>query len=204
VSGVLTIDVGAGTMDVLYFDVRRSEHFKAVARSPVASLAEQIEVSPGSLLILGTEMGGGPLSRALRKRARAGDVAISLSASRTVHHDPERVRSAGIRVLEDEAAEALAGEGSWSVIELGDLPIERLRQIVAGSAFLAFDAIGICAQDHGVPAAGFPARASPSSSPDHPRRDALPPRLPASRRGGSSRDDPAALDRQERAIASGR
>jgi len=155
VSGVLTIDVGAGTMDVLYFDVRRSEHFKAVARSPVASLAERIEASPGNLLILGAEMGGGPLSRALRKRARAGDVAISLSASRTVHHDPERVRSAGIRVLEDEAAEALAGEGSCSVIELGDLPIERLRQIVAGFGVpFAFDAIGICAQDHGVPAGG--------------------------------------------------
>jgi uncharacterized protein (DUF1786 family) len=100
-------------------------------------------------------MGGGPVSRALVRRARAGDVAISLSAAATVHHDLERVRSAGIRVIEDEAAEALAREGRQSVVELGDLPVERLRQIVAGFGVpFAFDAIGICAQDHGVPQRG--------------------------------------------------
>ena len=42
-SRILTVDIGAGTMDVLYLDTRRSEHFKAVVTSPVASLARQIE-----------------------------------------------------------------------------------------------------------------------------------------------------------------
>jgi len=154
-SRILTIDIGAGTMDVLYLDTRRSEHFKAVVRSPVASLARQIEAAAGKLLLLGREMGGGAVSRAVKERARNGDVVMSLSAFPTVHHDLERVRSAGIRVLEDEAAKAMAREGHHSVIELGDLPIDRLREIVSGfDVPFSFDVIGVCAQDHGVPPKG--------------------------------------------------
>jgi uncharacterized protein (DUF1786 family) len=116
-SRILTVDVGAGTMDVLYLDTRRSEQFKAVART--------------------------------------SDVVMSLSASPTVHHDLDRVRSAGIRVLEDEAAEAMAREDSHSVIEFGDLSIDRLREIVGGfDVPFSFDVVGICAQDHGVPSDG--------------------------------------------------
>ena len=152
---ILTIDIGAGTMDVLYLDTRRTEHFKAVVKSPVARLAGEIEAAAGKLLILGREMGGGALSRAVKERARAGDVVMSLSASPTVHHDLDRVRSARIRVVEDEAAEAMAREGGCSVIEFGDLPIDRLREIVSGfDVPFSFDVIGVCAQDHGVPPKG--------------------------------------------------
>jgi len=154
-SGILVVDVGAGTMDVLYFDVRRSVHFKAVVKSPVASLAAQIEAAVGDLLILGREMGGGAVSRAVKERALGADVVMSLSASATIHHDLERVRSAGIRVLEDEAAEALAREGRHTLIEFADLPIDRLRRIVSGfDVPFCFDVIGVCAQDHGVPGGG--------------------------------------------------
>jgi uncharacterized protein (DUF1786 family) len=154
-SRILTVDIGAGTMDVLYLDTGQSEHFKAVVKSPVASLARQIEAAAGKLLILGREMGGGAVSRAVKERARTTDVVMSLSAAPTVHHDLDRVRSAGIRVLEDEAAEAMAREGGYSVIEFGDLPIDRLREIVSSfDVPFSFDVIGICAQDHGVPSDG--------------------------------------------------
>jgi uncharacterized protein (DUF1786 family) len=154
-SGILTVDVGAGTMDVLYLDTRRAEHFKAVVKSPVASLARDVETTPGKLLILGTEMGGGAVSKAVTERARDGDVVMSRSASLTIHHDLERIRSAGIRVLEDEAARAMALEGERSVIEFGDLSTDRLRQIVDGfDVPFCFDVIGVCAQDHGVPSEG--------------------------------------------------
>jgi uncharacterized protein (DUF1786 family) len=154
-SGILSIDIGAGTMDVLYFDVRRAEHFKAVVKSPVASLAREVETAAGKLLILGREMGGGAVSRAVKQRAQETDVVMSLSASPTVHHDLDRIRSAGIRVLDDEAAEALGSEGGYSIIEFGDLPIDRLRQIVSGfDVPFSFEVIGVCAQDHGVPSDG--------------------------------------------------
>ena len=63
---ILTVDVGAGTMDVLCMDVQRGEHFKAVVRSPVAALAREVETAPGKLLILGKEMGGGAVSQAVK------------------------------------------------------------------------------------------------------------------------------------------
>jgi uncharacterized protein (DUF1786 family) len=154
-SGILTVDIGAGTMDVLYFDTRRSEHFKAVVKSPVASLAREVETAPGKLLILGTEMGGGAVSRAVKERARRTDVVMSRSACPTIHHDLARVRSAGIRVLDDEAAEAMAREGKYSVVEFGDLSSDRLREIVSGfDVPFSFDAVGVCAQDHGAPSEG--------------------------------------------------
>jgi uncharacterized protein (DUF1786 family) len=152
---VLTIDIGAGTMDVLYSDIRRSEHFKAVVRSPVASLARQVETATGKLLIIGQEMGGGAVSRAVKKRARETEVVMSLSASPTIHHDLERVRSAGIRVVEDAAARAIAREGNYSVIEFGDIQTDRLREIVGSfDVPFSFDVVGVCAQDHGVPSGG--------------------------------------------------
>jgi uncharacterized protein (DUF1786 family) len=154
-SGILTVDVGAGTMDVLYVDTRRAEHFKAVVRSPVASLAREVEEAAGKLLILGTEMGGGTVSKAVRERARDGDVVMSRSASPTIHHDLGRIHSAGIRVLEDEAATAMALEGEYSVVEFGDLSADRLRRIVSGfDVPFSFEVIGVCAQDHGVPPEG--------------------------------------------------
>jgi uncharacterized protein (DUF1786 family) len=155
VSRILTVDVGAGTMDVLHFDAERAEHFKAVVRSPVAALALEVEAAAGDLLILGSEMGGGAVSKAVVERARSTDVAMSLSASRTIHHDVERVRSAGIRVLEDGEAEAMAREKQRTVIDFTDLPPGRLRDIVDGFGIpFSFDVVCVCAQDHGVPPAG--------------------------------------------------
>jgi uncharacterized protein (DUF1786 family) len=154
-SGILTVDIGAGTMDVLYVDLASGEHFKAVVRSPVATLARKVEAASGDLLILGCEMGGGAVSSAVKKRARECEVMMSLSASATIHHDPDQVRSAGIRVVEDEAAAAMARAGKHSVIEFGDLQMDRLREIVNGFAVpFSFDAVGLCAQDHGTPPPG--------------------------------------------------
>jgi uncharacterized protein (DUF1786 family) len=57
-SKVLTIDVGAGTMDVLYIDTASECYYKAVVRSPVCSTAERILTASGKMLIVGVEMGG--------------------------------------------------------------------------------------------------------------------------------------------------
>ena len=46
-SRYLLLDIGAGTMDVLYYDEESDIHYKAVVRSPVISLAEKIEAVKG-------------------------------------------------------------------------------------------------------------------------------------------------------------
>ena len=154
-SRFLLVDIGAGTMDVLWYDTQTDLHFKAVVKSPVRYLAEQAAELPGDLVITGPEMGGGPITQILKQRAKEAEVVMSLSAAATLHHNPETVRSWGINIVEDEKAENLRGDKKYSSLVLADLDPGRLRQIVEGFGVpFSFDAVAICAQDHGVPPAG--------------------------------------------------
>ncbi len=147
----LIVDIGAGTMDVLWCDTATGEHFKAVAKSPVLTLAEEAADISGNLLVSGVEMGGGSLSRVLGARAKKAEVIMSRSASATLNHDPDKVRSLGIRVLEDGAVEDLVRGGKYTHITFGDLDVARIRDILNGLGVPStFDVVGLCAQDHGV------------------------------------------------------
>jgi len=155
-SRFLLLDIGAGTLDVLYYDEEAGVHYKAVVKSPVLYLAELAANLPGNLLITGTEMGGGRISKILRERTHQAAVVMSVSAAYTVHHDLERVRSWGIEVVEDEQVEELSRRGTHRRLNISDLELARLTQIVAGFGVpFEFDVVGICAQDHGMPPPGM-------------------------------------------------
>jgi len=155
VSRYLLIDIGAGTMDVLYFDDASGIHYKAVVESPVRTLAKDVENLPGNLLVIGNEMGGGPISQVLQERARTCQVAMTESAAATIHHNLEKVRANGITVIKDSDIEAYHGRSDFNQLTLGDLEISRLEKIVEGFGVpFSFDSVGICAQDHGVPPDG--------------------------------------------------
>ena len=154
-SKFLMIDIGAGTMDILYYDTEAELHYKAVVKSPVRSLAEKAAGLSGNLLVLGDEMGGGPITQILLKRARQAEVAMSASAAATLNHDLEKVKSWGINLIEDDRIDDLRRSKKYAVITLGDLEPRRLEQIVKSFGVpFAFDAVAICAQDHGVPPPG--------------------------------------------------
>ena len=154
-SRFLMIDVGAGTMDILYYDTASQTPYKAVVKSPVRDVADSIAATPGHLLVTGTEMGGGAVSDVLIERTRDHEVTMSAFAAATIYHDIERVRSSGIRVVDDETAEEMQKDPQYTHVILGDLQEERLRQIVTGFGIpFAFDVVGVCAQDHGVPPPG--------------------------------------------------
>ena len=149
------VDIGAGTMDVLWYDTETELHYKSVVKSPVKYLAERAAELSGNLLISGTEMGGGPVTTILKERTKSAEVVMSASAAATLHHTPEKVRSWGIEIVEDAKIEDLRHKKNFSHLVLGDLDTERLRRIVAGFGVpFAFEAVVICAQDHGVPPAG--------------------------------------------------
>lgn len=76
-SRFLMVDVGAGTMDVLYFDDGRGLQYKAVVKSPVLYVCENAAKIQGRLLITGCEMGGGALAQALQERAGATETVMS-------------------------------------------------------------------------------------------------------------------------------
>ena len=154
-SRFLILDIGAGTMDVLYHDTESGLHYKAVAKSPVLYLAEKAACLPKNLLITGKEMGGGPISKVLRQRAQEAEVIMSVSSAATVHHNLEKVRSWGIKIIEDTQAEDLLANKKYSTLNIGDLDTERLQHILKGlGVSFSFDVVGICAQDHGRPPEG--------------------------------------------------
>jgi uncharacterized protein (DUF1786 family) len=147
----LLLDIGAGTLDVLFYDTDRLLHYKAVVRSPVRVLADDIRKTAGNLVVTGGEMGGGPVSQALIERATTAEVVMSKPSAATIHHDMQRVTARGIRVVETDEAQGLQQNSRFSHIRTGDLQRDRLKRLVQsfGVGF-EFDAVAICAQDHGA------------------------------------------------------
>ena len=151
----LMIDIGAGTMDILYYDTEIDLHYKAVVRSPVKTIAEKAAAIPGNLIVTGCEMGGGPITDLLKERAGKDKVVMTAAAAATLHHDPELVTSWGIKIVDDERVEDFHRDPGYQSLILEDLEAERLRQIVEGfGVSFEFDAVVACAQDHGVPPPG--------------------------------------------------
>ncbi len=151
----LMLDVGAGTLDMLVYDTDHDLHYKAVVRSPVRVLADESRSTPGNLVVTGGEMGGGPVSQALIERAKTARVAMTTASAATIHHDPNKVAGHGIDLVEDEEAERLKAHDDFQHVRLGDLQPERLRKLVEGMGVpFRFDAVAVCAQDHGVPPLG--------------------------------------------------
>ena len=155
VSRFLLLDIGAGTLDLLWYDADSGRHFKAVCRSPVLTKADEARRLHGDILVTGCEMGGGEVSGVLKAKAREARVVMSASSAATVHHDAERVRSFGIRVVPDDEAEDLGRSGGYARLVTGDLDVERIRRLLEGlDVPFAFDVVCACAQDHGVPPPG--------------------------------------------------
>ena len=154
-SRYLMIDIGAGTMDILVYDTQLDLHYKAVVKSPVRYLAEKTAATVGNLMVVGNEMGGGPITQVLVERAREAEVVMSLSASATLNHDVRKVKSWGITVVEDERADQLRDNKDYTLVTLSDLEAGRIEQIVTSFGVpYTFDAVAVCAQDHGVPEPG--------------------------------------------------
>ncbi|MCP4688011.1 MAG: DUF1786 domain-containing protein, partial [Desulfobacterales bacterium] len=147
----LLVDIGAGTMDVLYYDLESDLHYKAVVRSPVSRAALEAARLPGSLVVTGCEMGGGAVSSVLKRRAREAEVVMSASSAATLHHDPGRVRGWGVRIVDDAEAEGLKRDKRYGALTLRDLEPALLRGIVEGFGVpFRMDAVVVCAQDHGA------------------------------------------------------
>lgn len=150
-SRFLLLDIGAGTMDVLFYDQKSDLHYKAVARSPVLSMSDAIVDTPGNLLIRGHEMGGGAVTAAIKQRAAQAEVLMTASAAATIHHNEEKVRALGIKIIEETRADRLQQDRRYSALTTTDLDVGRIEHIAAGLNIpFEFDVIGICAQDHGV------------------------------------------------------
>ena len=155
-SRFLILDIGAGTMDILFYDSEKVINYKAVAKSPTLYLGQEVASLPHNLFITGCEMGGGPISEALIQRAKETEVVMSASAAATIHHNVDRVRSLGIKVVDDTEQRPMGHDEGYSHLTIGDLDIDRLRHLLEALGVpFSFDVVGICAQDHGTPPEGI-------------------------------------------------
>lgn len=149
----LMIDIGAGTMDVLWYDSDSGRSFKTVVRSPVWRVADQA-AGPGDLVVTGGEMGGGPVTAALQARAARHRVFVTPAAAHTLNHDPGKVAALGLEMVDQGRAERLIAAGSPS-LRLADIDAIHLQRIAEALDIpFVFDAVAVCAQDHGMPPAG--------------------------------------------------
>ena len=127
-SRYLLIDIGAGTMDILFFDDASGIHYKAVVESPVRTLAREAQHLSGNPIVTGGEMGGGPISRILQERAKTSQVVMTESAAATIHHNLEKVRDSGIMIIKDSDAETYRNRSNFSSFALADLDVLRLKK----------------------------------------------------------------------------
>ena len=147
----LMLDIGAGTLDLLVVDGEDGQSYKAVVKSPIRTVAEAIEATDGPLAVTGGEMGGGRVTALLKARAAEETVVIGERAAATLHHDRERVAGWGLEIVSDADARLAARERGMGHIHLSDVQPERIEGLVTALGVpYGFDAVVVCAQDHGV------------------------------------------------------
>jgi uncharacterized protein (DUF1786 family) len=148
---LLAIDIGAGTMDILCYVPDEKMHYKAVVQSPVRTRAAALRATTGNLAVTGVEMGGGPVTGVLQTRAQTHKVVISATAAATIHHDPARVEAMGLQIVEDQEMDAWIRKPDFTSVTLGDIEPDRIQRIVESFGLpFEFEAIAVCAQDHGA------------------------------------------------------
>lgn len=150
---ILAVDIGAGTRDILLFDsTRRLENcIKLVLPSPsplyAARVAEETARSR-SLYLSGCVIGGGHLTKAVRRHLEAGlAVYAQREAAFCLRNNLEDVREMGVEVVEEPPA-GFKGASLW-LDELDLQPLEELLLSV-GESLKEVDAAGVAVQDHGT------------------------------------------------------
>ena len=145
---ILTIDVGAGTQDIMLYDTFEpiENSVKLVMPSPTRIFAERIRKHRNDLFIKGETMGGGPINIAIKNHLDKGyRVIMTENAARTIRDDLNRVKAMGIEVVPEGEKHPEIAKMEFKDIDLGAI----------GSALsnfdveLEFDYLGVAVQDHG-------------------------------------------------------
>lgn len=148
---ILTIDIGAGTTDILVFYPDSGIHYKAVALSPIRRIAGEIHALDEDLLITGTVMGGGAVSKAVIQHARSHKVSMTPEAARTINDDLEEVEEKGITIISEDEARDAKKDHTLKEIVFGDISVSGLQSLLGDLGVeWKFSFIAGAVQDHGV------------------------------------------------------
>jgi uncharacterized protein (DUF1786 family) len=112
---ILTVDVGTGTQDIYLYDSRLDieNGFKLIVPSPTMRVHLEIKEATRrkeSVLLTGVTMGGGPSQWAAEAHVKAGlPLYATPNAARSFNDDLEVVKEAGVRIVEEDEINHLAG-----------------------------------------------------------------------------------------------
>ncbi|MEN6330030.1 MAG: DUF1786 domain-containing protein [Methanobacteriaceae archaeon] len=145
---ILAVDVGTGTQDIMLYDSEEpiENAVKMVLPSPTRIIANRIRNHHHDLFFSGETMGGGPVTRTIKRHVEKGyRVVMTESAARTVRDDLDEVRAAGIEIVADGEKHPEIAE-----IKLADIDLDVLRaSLNFFDVPVEFDQIGVAVQDHG-------------------------------------------------------
>ena len=148
--GILAIDVGSGTQDILVWRPDRSMENcpKLILPSPTTILSRRIKDATKKgqhVFLAGTTMGGGASTRAVRKHLAAGLKVFAVEKAALTFHDRiEKVAAMGIEIVDEPPKISPLVR-----LEMGDLDLHAI-----GSALALFheplpDTVAVAVQDHG-------------------------------------------------------
>lgn len=146
---ILTIDVGLGTQDIMFYDSRESieNSPKLVMPSPTRIIADRIAKSEGDLFINGETMGGGFITKVIKEHLENHKVFMTENAARTIRDNLDYVKSLGVEIVPSSEA------GKYSdltQIEFKDVDLDAIKSALAEfDVDPNFDYLGIAVQDHG-------------------------------------------------------
>jgi uncharacterized protein (DUF1786 family) len=149
-TGVLAIDVGSGTQDILVWspEVPMENCPKMILPSATTIMARQIREATQNRLpvfLHGKTMGGGPCTSAVRRHLEAGLEVFALpEAARTFHDNLEKVARMGVRIVEERPRVRHLQE-----LETGDVHLKNIAGALALFRVSLPDTVAVAVQDHG-------------------------------------------------------
>jgi uncharacterized protein (DUF1786 family) len=163
-AGVLAIDVGAGTSDILLTRPGQplENAVKLVVPSATQVAAARIAAATArgqTVVFRGPVMGGGAVTAAMKAHLAAGHAFVATeTAAASFADDLDRVRALGARVVGEGAADEvlrLLPAGAAVEVAAGDLDAAALTQALhLLGAEPAFAAVAVAVQDHGYAPGG--------------------------------------------------
>lgn len=151
---ILTLDIGAGTQDILIFDSSQplENAIQLILPSPTQIVAGQIRQATASrqaVLLHGVTMGGNANHRAMKDHLAAGlDFYATPDAARTFNDDLEHVAGYGVKIVSDDEASNLKGVVR---VEARDLDLEAIASALgAFGVDTRYDGVGVAVLDHGA------------------------------------------------------
>jgi uncharacterized protein (DUF1786 family) len=153
---LLTIDVGAGTQDILLYDsnIEIANAVKLVLPSEPNLLASKVQVltqQEKDIVVYGETMGGYPFSSALKKHITAGfKVKMTSTAARSIRDDLDIVKAMNIDIISESELNRFENEG-YIKLKIGDLNLHNLENVFSlyGMSLKSVDGIAAAVQDHG-------------------------------------------------------